>query len=219
MSHRYGFILGGGWGASRSLESGLKKSWTTTGNPVFQPPIRTKKRVRSATVARVRRGDPAQVDIPESLYLAEPMRDIDLKPFNFDQLQGKVVYAVNVASEDENTDANYSLMASLYDQFHDHGFEILAFPSNWFGQKETKSNEDIKAFVQEKYGKGIILMDKSDYEENPVFVLGMKHYPGEIYWNFHGKFLFGKDGKPFDRFDLLTTDEHITNRVQSALYA
>ncbi len=204
---------------SRSSFQLRERKTLTTRSPAVGPAVPTKKRVRKTFVAQVRRGEVQSPPIPESLFLAEPMKDIDRNRFTFDQLQGKVVYAVNVASDDGYADANYALMAKLHEQFHDAGFEILAFPSNWFGQKETKSNEEIKAFVQEKYGSGIILMDKSDYEENPVFALGKKKFPGKIYWNFHGKFLFGKDGQPFDRFDLLTTDEHIVARVQAALNA
>ncbi len=84
------------------------------------------------------------------------------------------------ASDKGYTDANSALMARLKEQFHGAGFEILAFPSNWFGQNETESSEEIKALVQEKCRSGIILMDKSDYEESPVFALGKKTFPGKI---------------------------------------
>ncbi len=213
-----GFASSTTWGARVSFQAREAKALTTR-SPNVRPALRTKKRVQCTAGGRVHRGESPNPPIPESLFHAEPMKDIDRNSFHFDKLQGKVVYAVNVASEDDFTDANYKLMAKLHEQFHGAGFEILAFPSNWFCQKETKSNEEIKAFVQEKYGSGIILMDKFDYEENPVFALGMNKFPGEICWNFHGKFLFGKDGQPFDRFDLLTTDEHVIGRVQAALNA
>lgn len=178
-----------------------------------------KKRARVAVVARFKRGFTARPEIAESLDLIPEMKDIDRKPFDLSQLKGKVVFAVNVASEDTSTDDNYTFLASLLEEHGDDGLVVLAFPCNWFGQKETKRNAEIKKFVHEKYSSQIILMDKSDPEENPVFALGMKHFPGEIFWNFHGKFLFSKAGQPIERFDLLSTDEHVARRVQAAMYA
>lgn len=185
------------------------------------PAVHTaRKRGRASGFSmRVRRGDAPRPDIPEALHLIPDMKDIDRKPFSFANLKGKVVYAVNVASEDDYADTNYKLMASLSAEFHDNGFVVLAFPCNWFGQKETRSNGEIKKFVYETYDPEarIILMDKFDYEVNPVFILGQKCYPGEIYWNFHGKFLFGRNGQPYDRFDLIASDDRVRQRVTEAI--
>lgn len=177
------------------------------------------KRVRGAVFARFKRGFTSRPEIVESLDLVPEMKDIDRNPFDFSTLKGKVVFAVNVASDDAGTDENYTFLSSLLEEHGDDGLVVLAFPCNWFGQKETKTNEQIKQFVHEKYSNKITLMDKFDPEENGVFALGMKHFPGEIFWNFHGKFLFSKAGQPIDRFDLLSTDEHVARRVQTAMYA
>lgn len=189
------------------------------GDLIAESSARRRAKRSRFVVARERSGPPPDPFVPDALHLTPTMKDIDRNPFDFGQLEGKVVYAVNVASHDEYTDSNYKMMAGMYEEFRESGFEILAFPSNWFGQKETGSNEEIKEFVRSEYNTDIIIMDKFDYEENPVFALGQKHFPGEIYWNFHGKFLFSRSGIPIARFDLLTTAEHIMGKIQEALAA
>ena len=155
--------------------------------------------------------------IPANLFEAEPLPDIDFVPYDFAQLKDKVVYVVNVASEDDFTDSNYKMMANLLEKYHDRGLEILAFPNNWFGQKETRSFAEIKEFVASKYSDKIKVMMKSDVEWNQIFALGQKYYPGEIVWNFHGKFLFNRNGLPVGRFDLLSTAEYIEECVLTQL--
>lgn len=151
--------------------------------------------------------------IRETLFDVEPMKDVDFNMVDFANFKGKVVFAVNVASEDQYTDSVYSFLANLIDKYHDEGFEVLAFPCNWFGQKETGSHEEIKAFVHSKYSDKITVMAKADPEWNEVFALGQAHFPGDIIWNFHGKFLFDRNGKPVERFDLLSEDSYVETTV------
>lgn len=145
------------------------------------------------------------------------MKNIDFQLVDFSSFKGKVVFAVNVASNDRLTDPVYKFLAEMLDKYQDGGFEVLAFPCNWFGQKETALNEDIKKFVFENYTDRITLMDKFNIEWNEVFALAQKHFPGEIIWNFHGKFLFDRHGKPVGRFDLLSENEFIEDSIQKAL--
>lgn len=175
---------------------------------------------RRTIVARVRRGARPDPKLPNFLHEAEPMYDIDVKPFDFSKLEGKVVLVVNVASDDEQfTDTTYSMLSKLLDMYHEVGFEVVAFPSNWFGQLETRSFEEIKEFVYSNYSNKIHLMAKTDLDWNPVLALGKKYLPGEIIWNFHGKFLFGKKGLPVARYDLLTTFEYIDQQLNHFLYS
>lgn len=178
---------------------------------------RRSDRARISPVARVHRGEPQHPVLYDSLHIVPPMNDIDKQPFDFSQLKGKVVFAVNVASQDEFTHDNYTMMQSLLAEFKDSGFAILAFPSNWFGQKETWPNNRIKTYVEEGYSSDITLMDKFDYEMNPVFAIAQEKFPGEIQWNFHGKFLFDRNGLPIARFDLLTSQDDIASSIRDAL--
>lgn len=163
--------------------------------------------------ARSRRGRKPEPVIPDTLYDAKPQPDIDYQPFDFGILRDKVVLVVNVASADQFAESNYQMFVELLESYHAGGLEILAYPSNWYGQYETGSQEEIKKFVHSKYSDKIKLMAKSDLEWNSVFALGQKYFPGEVIWNFHGKFLFGRKGLPVARFDLLSTRESIESQV------
>lgn len=168
---------------------------------------------RNVPYARSRRGPKPTPVIPDTLYDTKPQPDIDYQPFDFGILRDKVVLVVNVASADQFTESNYQMFAELLETYHAGGFEILAYPSNWYGQYETGSQEEIKKFVHSKYSDKIRLMAKSDLEWNSVFALGQKYFPGEVIWNFHGKFLFGRKGLPVARFDLLSTRETIESQI------
>lgn len=164
-------------------------------------------------MARVRRGRKPDPTIPLTLFEAEPIKDADLNMVDFSSFKDCVVYVINVASADMFTDSNYTLMADLLEKYYDLGFRILAFPSNWYGQKETGTYEEIKKFAHEKYSDKITMLTKGDLEWNEIFALGCKYFPGEVIWNFHGKFLFNRQGIPVARFDLLTPDDHLSLRV------
>ncbi|CAN8067807.1 unnamed protein product [Agarophyton chilense] len=162
---------------------------------------------------RMRRGAIPEPRIPRTLYEANPILDVDLNPFDFSTLEGKVVYVVNVASEDARTDENYRMMSDLLEHYHGSGLEVLAFPNNWYGQRETRALSEIKEFVYSKYNKNIRLFSKTDLEWNQVFALGCHYYPGEIVWNFFGKFLFNRNGVPVGRYDLLTTYQFLHDEI------
>lgn len=58
---------------------------------------------------------------------------------------------VNVASNCGYTYTNYNQLIELYDKYHSRGLEILAFPSNQFGDQEPGSNDEIQEFCK-NYG-------------------------------------------------------------------
>lgn len=169
---------------------------------------------RTVPHARVRRGFKPDPELPASLFEAEPVPDVDFNMFDFSKLKGDVCLVVNVASSDDFTEPMYKMMANLLEKYHDSGFHVLAFPCNWFGQKEAGSYEDIKKYVHDTYSDKLTLFTKIDLDWNPIFAMGLKHYPGEIIWNFHGQFLFNRDGIPVDRFDLLTPADYVEERVR-----
>lgn len=169
-------------------------------------------------MARVRRGFKPDPDLPVNLFETKPIIDIDHNMFDFSKLKGDVVLVVNVASADDFTDPMYTMMANLLEKYQDSGFHILAFPCNWFGQKESNSLEEIKKFVHKTYSDRITLFSRTDIEWSQVFALGLKYYPGEIIWNFHGQFLFNRDGIPVDRFDLLTPADYVEGQVRRHIY-
>jgi len=108
------------------------------------------------------------------------------------------------------TDQNYKELVTLYNQYKNKNFEILAFPCNQFGAQEPGSNKEIKDFVK-KYGVTFQMMDKVDVNGDgaePLYAW-MKEAKKEggiaaamgndIKWNF-GKFLVDGEGKVVERY-------------------
>lgn len=131
------------------------------------------------------------------------MRDIDGKPVNLGQYRGKVLLLVNTASLCGNT-PQYSDLQWLYEQYHDKGFEILAFPANNFGQQEPGSDEEIKSFCFTKYSLTFPLFSKISVkgtDKHPLYqyLTEQSPYPGEVEWNFQ-KYLVDRSGNIVGRF-------------------
>lgn len=123
------------------------------------------------------------------------------KPQSLGTYQGKVVLAVNVASECGFT-PQYAGLQKLYTEYKDRGLVILGFPCNQFGGQEPGTAAQIETFCQTNYGVTFPLFEKLDVKgarQAPVYqFLTAKH--GEPKWNFH-KYLVGKDGQVIQAFD------------------
>lgn len=131
------------------------------------------------------------------------MNDIDGKPRTLREFKGQVIMIVNTASFCGNT-PQYEGLQTLYEQYRNEGFTILAFPANDFGKQEPGDNKEIAEFCYTKYSLEFPLFSK-------ITVLGeQKHplyryltedtpFPGEITWNFQ-KFLVDRQGKIIARY-------------------
>ncbi|KAH7913545.1 glutathione peroxidase [Hygrophoropsis aurantiaca] len=163
----------------------------------------------------------------------------DLKPelpngntYDFDQLKGKVVLIVNVASECGFTPQykgaislcyNIGLQA-LYDKHKEKGFEIIGFPCNQFGGQEPGDDATIESFCTRNHGVNFPLMKKSDVNgdnTNAVYKFLKNEKAGimgltRIKWNFE-KFLIDKDGKVVQRWASTTTPSAIDSVVEKLL--
>lgn len=136
----------------------------------------------------------------ESFYNFK-VNDIDGKEFSFEQLKGKKVMVVNVASKCGYT-PQYEGLEQLYLEYKDKGFVIIGFPANNFGKQEPGTDEEIKEFCTLNYGVTFPMMSKISVKENdisPVYKwLTTKDLNGvsnsEVKWNFQ-KYLIGEDGK------------------------
>lgn len=131
------------------------------------------------------------------------LNDIDGKPVNLGQYKGKVLLVVNTASFCGNT-PQYSDLQSLYEQYGEKGFEILAFPANNFGQQEPGTNEEIKSFCYTKYSLTFPLFSKisvkgSDKHPLYQYLTEQSPFPGEVEWNFQ-KYLVDRSGNVVGRF-------------------
>ncbi|TKS60283.1 MAG: glutathione peroxidase [Nitrospira sp.] len=131
------------------------------------------------------------------------MNDIDGKPVNLSQYRGKVLLLVNTASFCGNT-PQYSDLQTMYEQYNEKGFEILAFPANNFGQQEPGSNQEIKSFCFTKYSLTFPLFSKisvkgSDKHPLYQYLTEQSPFPGEVEWNFQ-KYLVDRSGNIVGRF-------------------
>ena len=114
------------------------------------------------------------------------------------------------------TQSNYTELTSLYDEYKDKGFVVLAFPSNQFGSQEPGSNAEIKAFACSRYKATFPLFAKIDVngaDTAPVyqFLKGQKGggiLGDGIKWNF-GKFLVDKKGNVVERYAPTTSPNSI----------
>jgi len=131
------------------------------------------------------------------------MDDIDGTPVPLSTYKGKVIMVVNTASFCGNT-PQYGGLQTLYEQYRDQGFTILAFPANDFGEQEPGTDKEIAEFCYTKYSLEFPLFSK-------ITVLGENKHPlyhylteetpfkGEIKWNFQ-KFLIDRSGHVIARY-------------------
>ncbi|BCA56382.1 Glutathione peroxidase [Nitrospira sp. KM1] len=131
------------------------------------------------------------------------MEDIDGKPVNLGQYKGKVLLVVNTASFCGNT-PQYTDLETIYEQYHERGFEVLAFPANNFGQQEPGTNAEIKGFCLTKYSVSFPLFGKisvkgSDKHPLYQYLTEQTAFPGEVEWNFQ-KYLVDRSGNVVARF-------------------
>ena len=126
--------------------------------------------------------------------------DIDGNEFSFEQLKGKKVMVVNVASKCGYT-SQYEQLQSVYETYGGDNFTIIAFPANNFMGQEPGSDEDIKAFCSENYGVTFHVMSKISVKGKDISEvyqwLTLKDLNGiedsSVKWNFQ-KYLISDEG-------------------------
>ena len=148
--------------------------------------------------------------------------------FDLSTLKGKVSLVVNTATGCGFT-PQYEGIESLYEKYHDKGFEVLDFPCNQFGHQAPGTNDEIHEFCTAKYNTKFdqlakievngenasdvfkILKEQQPNEEikgvkNKMAMKAIKKIsktcvnPEDIKWNFT-KFLVDKEGNAVKRYD------------------
>jgi glutathione peroxidase len=141
----------------------------------------------------------AERKAPMSLYEIT-LNTLEGKPQSLAAYKGKVVLAVNVASECGFT-PQYAGLQKLYTELKNRGLVVLGFPCNQFGGQEPGTATQIESFCQKNYGVTFPLFEKLEVKgagKAPLYqFLTAKH--GEPAWNFH-KYLVGKDGQVIQAF-------------------
>ncbi|TCL02687.1 MULTISPECIES: glutathione peroxidase [Sodalis] len=173
-----------------------------------------------------------------------PLKTITGETTTLENFKGSVLLIVNVASKCGLTD-QYEALESLYKEKHQHGFEVLGFPSNEFAGQEPGSDDEILAFCRGTFGVEFPMFSKIEVNgehRHPLYqaliaaqpkavtpqgsgfferLAGKgrtpKH-PQDILWNFE-KFLVSRDGQVLQRFapDMKPDDPIILEAINGAL--
>ena len=134
-------------------------------------------------------------------------KDLDGNPLNLSDYKGKVIVAINVASQCGFTN-QYEDMQQVWEKYQSKGIIILGIPSNDFGKQEPGSNEDIKNFCEAKFGISFPMTEKVSVkgsEAHPFYIWAQKNYGKSTIpkWNFH-KIIIDKNGKVAETFSSIT---------------
>ncbi|MEM8895701.1 MAG: glutathione peroxidase [Bacteroidota bacterium] len=143
------------------------------------------------------------------------MMTIDGREFDFDQLEGKPILLVNVASECGYT-PQYEDLQQLHADFGDK-VTVLGFPANNFGGQEPGTNESIALFCKKNYGVDFQMFEKIDVvgsNTHPLYQWLAERAGTAPSWNFC-KYFVNADGAKVQFFpsSVNPLEEAITNQL------
>ena len=105
----------------------------------------------------------------EKLAYDFEFKDLDGSNLSLKQFKGKIIIAVNVASQCGFT-KQYDDMQKIWEKYQTSGLIILGIPSNDFDQQEPGSSKEIKNFCESKFGITFPMTEK-------VTVKGLEAHP------------------------------------------
>jgi len=148
---------------------------------------------------------------------------LDGAPFPLEEVEGKVVLIVNVASRCGLT-PQYEGLVKLQERYRDRGFVVVGAPCNQFLGQEPGTATEIAQFCSATYGVDFPLLAKQDVNgsgRSPLYqwLVGSKAGGGsDISWNFE-KFLVGRDGAVLARFSPRVTPDSpdVVRAIEAAL--
>ena len=148
------------------------------------------------------------------------VQTLDGEEKSLSDFSGKVLMIVNTASACGFTPQLKDL-AQLKTQFKDQPIEILAFPSNDFGQQEPGSNKEIADFCKNTYDVKFPMFAKTAVTGkniNPLFKMLVAQTGTTPKWNFY-KYVIDRNGKVVDSFNSMTKPDSksITSEVEKLL--
>ncbi|KAJ2001532.1 Glutathione peroxidase 2 [Coemansia thaxteri] len=163
-----------------------------------------------------------QKEGPEKFYSLKA-EQWDGQEYDFEQLRGKVVLIVNVASKCGFT-SQYDGLEKLHKDFGEKGLVVLGFPTNQFAGQEPGTDKEIQEFCSLTHGVKFPIMKKSDVngaKENEVFKHIKKEKPGllgfkVIKWNFE-KFLVDRKGNIVERWASTSTPASMEKTIEKYL--
>lgn len=167
---------------------------------------------------------------PESEFYQFKLPGADGSTIKLADFKGKVVLVVNVATQCNLAAKQYKELQKLYESYKDKGFEIIAVPSNDFGQELADLEERTCALADHVETSFLItdivhVIDCKAYAACPLYKwLNERGHKagmvGAVQWNFH-KFLIGKNGAFIDWFAATTspTAKKVKTAIEQALAA
>ncbi len=150
---------------------------------------------------------------------------IDGRPLPAEELDGKAVLVVNVASRCGLT-PQFEGLERLQQRYGGAGFTVLGVPCNQFAGQEPGTPEEIQQFCSATYGATFPLTEKLDVNgqhSHPLYQW-LTAFPdadsqaGEVQWNFE-KFLLSPAGEIVARFrpTVDPEDERVIQALEGAL--
>lgn len=119
--------------------------------------------------------------------------------------KGKVMLIVNTASKCGLT-PQYDDLQKLYNEYHEQGLDILAFPCDQFANQEPGDNASIQEFCKINFGLTFPVFGKikvNGDEEHPLYTYLKKEkgsiFGSKIKWNFT-KFVVDRNGNVIKRY-------------------
>lgn len=154
-----------------------------------------------------------------SLAQLPAIKDIDGNAIDPGKFEGKVVFAMNVASACGYTNSGYDLLKQLTEKYSPDDFVAVAIPCNSFGWQENGTADEIKTFALARAEK-LVITERSNVNGNdahPIVQLGKSKFPGRISWNFDGRYVFNRKGEPVARFGNSASTQEIEAAIDKAL--
>lgn len=143
---------------------------------------------------------------PNDVVLDHTVETLDGQEKKLSDYRGKALVIVNTASQCGYT-PQYADLQQIYERYRDRGLEVLAFPSNDFGEQEPGTNEEIRSFVDEEFRIEFAMFDKvhaTGPDKSPLYKTLTEEtgngIRGDVKWNFT-KFLVDPEGKVVRRFE------------------
>ena len=143
----------------------------------------------------------------EKLAYDFQFKDLDGSTLSLSEYKGKIIVAVNVASQCGFT-KQYEDMQNIWDKYQSKGIIMLGIPSNDFGGQEPGNSTEIKNFCEAKFGITFPMTEKVSVkgaEAHPFYVWAKENHGKAAIpkWNFH-KIIIDKNGKIAETFSSIT---------------
>ena len=143
----------------------------------------------------------------EKLAYDFKFKDLDGSPLSLSEYKGKIIIAVNVASQCGFT-KQYDDMQDIWEKYQSKGIIMLGIPSNDFGGQEPGTSTEIKTFCEAKFGITFPMTEKvvvKGDNAHPFYIWAKKNYGDSAVpkWNFH-KIIIDRSGKIHDTFSSIT---------------